>query len=64
MDTSFCPEALEEAVARYGQPESFNTDRRSQFTSDNFTGALKARRVSISMDGQGAWRDNVFVERL
>jgi len=64
MDTSFCLEALEEAFAKYGQPEIFNTDQGSQFTSDAFTEALKARGVAISMDGKGAWRDNVFVERL
>ena len=64
MDTSFCLEALEEAFAKYGQPEIFNTDQGSQFTSEDFTGALKARGVAISMDGKGAWRDNVFVERL
>ena len=64
MDASFCVEALEEALARYGQPEIFNTDQGSQFTSDDFTAALKARGVAISMDGKGAWRDNVFVERL
>jgi putative transposase len=64
MDTSFCLEALEEAFAKYGQPEIFNTDQGSQFTSDDFTGALTARGVAISMDGKGAWRDNVFVERL
>ena len=64
MNTSFCLEALEEAFAKYGQPEIFNTDQGSQFTSDDFTGALKARGVAISMDGKGACRDNVFVERL
>ena len=64
MDTSFCLEALEEAFAKYGQPEIFNTDQGSQFTSEAFTDALKARGVAISMDGKGAWRDNVFVERL
>ena len=64
MDTAFCLEALEEAFAKYGQPEIFNTDQGSQFTSQAFTDALKARRVAISMDGKGAWRDNVFVERL
>ena len=64
MDTSFCLEALEEAFVKYGQPEIFNTDQGSQFTSEDFTGALKARGVAISMDGKGAWRDNVFVERL
>jgi len=64
MDAAFCVEALEEALAKYGQPEIFNTDQGSQFTSEEFTGALKARGVVISMDGKGAWRDNVFVERL
>jgi len=64
MDSSFCVDALEEAFAKHGQPEIFNTDQGSQFTSDDFTGALKARGVAISMDGKGAWRDNVFVERL
>ena len=64
MDTAFCVEALEEAFARYGQPEFFNTDQGSQFTSEAFTDARKARGVAISMDGKGAWQDNVFVERL
>ncbi len=64
MDTAFCLEALEEAFARYGQPEIFNTDQGSQFTSDAFTAALKERGIAISMDGRGSWRDNVFVERL
>ena len=64
MDTAFCLEALEEAFARHGQPEIFNTDQGSQFTSEAFTGALKARGIQISMDGRGSWRDNVFVERL
>jgi putative transposase len=64
MDTTFCLEALEEAFARHGQPEIFNTDQGSQFTSEAFTGALKERGIEISMDGRGSWRDNVFVERL
>ena len=64
MDTAFCLEALEEAFAKYGQPEIFNTDQGSQFTSEAFTNALKERGIQISMDGKGAWRDNVFVERL
>ena len=64
MDTAFCLEALEEAFARHGQPEIFNTDQGSQFTSEAFTAALKARGIAISMDGRGSWRDNVFVERL
>lgn len=64
MDTAFCLEALEEAFERYGQPEIFNTDQGSQFTSEAFTSALKARDIRISMDGKGSWRDNVFVERI
>lgn len=64
MDTSFCLEALEEAFAKHGQPEIFNTDQGSQFTSAAFTDALKERGIAISMDGRGSWRDNVFVERL
>jgi putative transposase len=64
MDTEFCREALEEALARYGSPEIFNTDQGSQFTSAEFLDVLKSRGIRISMDGKGAWRDNVFVERL
>ena len=64
MSTDFCIEALEEALARYGKPEIFNTDQGSQFTSLEFTGALQAHGIQISMDGKGCWRDNVLVERL
>ena len=64
METNFCIEAVEEAMARYGKPEIFNTDQGSQFTSSAFTGLLKNHGIRISMDGKGAWRDNVFVERL
>jgi len=64
MDTDFCVQALEEALARYGSPEIFNTDQGSQFTSADFTDVLRKRAIRISMDGKGAWRDNVFVERL
>ena len=64
MDTDFCLEAVEEAIARYGKPDVFNTDQGSQFTSEAFTGLLKTHEIAISMDGKGAWRDNVFVERL
>ena len=64
MDAEFCREALEEALARYGCPETFNTDQGSQFTSVEFIDVLKKRGIRISMDGKGAWRDNVFVERL
>ena len=64
MDKAFCIEAVEEALARHGKPQIFNTDQGSQFTSSNFTGLLLSRQIKISMDGKGAWRDNVFVERL
>ena len=60
----FCIEALQEALAKHGRPEIFNTDQGSQFTSIDFTSVLLDAKVSISMDGKGAWRDNVFVERL
>ncbi len=58
MDTRFCVEALNEALARHGRPEIFNTDQGSQFTSFNFTGALKDAGVAISMDGRGRCMDN------
>ncbi len=64
MDTSFCLAALEDAFAKFGKPEIFNTDQGSQFTSAAFTGALAAKGVAISMDGRGRWMDNVFIERL
>ncbi len=64
MDSSFCVEALEEALARFGVPEIFNTDQGSQFTSTAFTGVLAEAGVRISMDGRGRWMDNVFIERL
>ena len=64
METGFCMEAVEEALAKHGKPEIFNTDQGSQFTSLDFTGLLKQHDIAISMDGKGAWRDNVFVERL
>ena len=64
MDVAFCIEAVEEAMARFGKPDIFNTDQGSQFTSREFTGLLIAADIRISMDGKGAWRDNVFVERL
>jgi putative transposase len=64
MEADFCVAAVEEAIANYGKPEIFNTDQGSQFTSEAFTGLLKQHGIAISMDGKGAWRDNVFVERL
>jgi len=64
MDTTFCVSALEEALARFGKPEIFNTDQGSQFTSAVFTGRLAAAEIQISMDGRGRWMDKVFIERL
>src|ERR1019366_994234 len=64
LEADFCIEALEEALARFGKPDIFNTDQVSQFTSIEFTGVLKREGIAISMDGKGCWRDNVFVERL
>src|SRR5260370_197709 len=64
MEAAFCVETLEDALARYGRPDIFNTDQGSQFTGAAFTGALADNGIAISMDGKGAWRDNVFVERL
>jgi putative transposase len=64
MHADFCIEALEEALASFDKPEIFNTDQGSQFTSTDFTKVLLAKKIQISMDGKGAWRDNVFVERL
>ena len=64
MTADFCVEAVNEAIAKYGKPEIFNTDQGSQFTSSAFTGMLQENGIRISMDGKGCWRDNVFVERL
>jgi len=64
MDSSFCVDALNEAIDRYGTPEIFNTDQGSQFTSDDFTQVLNEHEIAISMDGRGRWMDNVFIERL
>lgn len=64
LTTDFCVEALQEAIARYGRPDIFNTDQGCQFTSASFTEVLKAHDIRISMDGRGRWLDNVFVERL
>jgi putative transposase len=64
MEASFCIDAVEEALARYAPPQIFNSDQGSQFTSAEFTGLLTNNGIAISMDGKGAWRDNVFVERF
>jgi len=64
LETAFCIEAVQEALSRYDKPDIFNTDQGSQFTSVEFITILKDAKICISMDGKGAWRDNVFVERL
>ena len=64
LSTDFCIEAVQEAIARYGKPEIFNTDQGCQFTSSPFVELLKQHGIRQSMDGKGCWRDNVFVERL
>ena len=63
LDVYFCLSALDKAL-RKGKPKIFNTDQGSQFTGEAFTGVLASNGIAISMDGKGAWRDNVFVERL
>ena len=64
LDAGFCVEALDDALARHGPPEIFNTDQGSQFTSGAFTGRLQAAGIQISMDGRGRCMDNIFIERL
>ncbi len=64
LDTSFCVDCLEDALALHGKPEIFNSDQGSQFTSATFTGMLKGAGIAISMDGRGRALDNIFVERL
>jgi putative transposase len=64
MEAAFCVGTLQEALAKHGKPQIFNTDQGSQFTGSAFTGVLANNGIAISMDGKGAWRDNVFVERL
>ena len=64
MEAAFCVETLQDALSKHGKPEIFNTDQGSQFTGTAFTGVLADNGIAISMDGKGAWRDNVFVERL
>jgi putative transposase len=64
MEAQFCVEVLEDALAKHGRPEIFNSDQGSQFSGMAFTGVLIKNEIAISMDGKGAWRDNVFVERF
>jgi putative transposase len=64
MEADFCVDALQDALARYGKPEIFNTDQGVQFTSAGFLAALESRGIRISMDGKGRFLDNIFIERL
>ena len=64
MEATFCVDPIEHALACHGKTEIFNTDQGSQFTGAAFTGVLIKNGIAISMDGKGAWRDNIFVERL
>ncbi len=64
LTTDFCIDALEQAIATFGCPQIFNSDQGSQFTDEDFVAVLKRHGIQISMDGKGAWRDNVFVERF
>jgi len=64
LESGFCVDCLEQALQAYGTPEIFNTDQGCQFTSEAFTGVLKAHSIAISMDGRGRALDNIFVERL
>src|SRR5438445_8444091 len=63
LDSTFCVDALEEALSKFGNPEIFNTDQGSQFTADDFTKVLRDRGIAISMDGKGRCLDNVFDAR-
>jgi len=63
-DSTFCVDALEEALSTYGCPAIFNTDQGSQFTSEVFTDVLRSHDIFISLDGKGRWMDNAFIERL
>jgi putative transposase len=64
LEVTFCVAALQEAIARYGTPEIFNSDQGSQFTSNSFIACLKATGVQISMDGRRRYYDNIFIDRL
>ena len=64
LTADFCVEALEDAISRYGCPEIVNTDQGSQFTSTNFVACVQRHKIALSMDGKGAWKDNVFIERF
>ena len=64
LDASFCVEALEEAISKYGKPEIMNTDQGSQYAASGWTTTLTEDKIKISMDGRGRYLDNIFIERL
>jgi len=64
LTVDFCLDALEAAIRAYGRPEILNTDQGSQFTGTAFVAVVQQHGISLSMDGKGAWRDNLFIERL
>jgi hypothetical protein len=64
LEADFCMEAVEDALARHGQPDTFITDQGNEFTCTDFIKVLAGREIKISLEGKGAWRDNLFVERL
>jgi putative transposase len=64
MTAEWCNQVAEEAIEQYGNPEIFNTDQGSQFTSEVFTSTLLNKKIQISMDGKGRAIDNIFIERL
>ena len=64
LDASFCVEALEEAISKYGKPEIMNTDQGSQYTGSGWITTLTEAKIKISMDGRGRYLDNIFIERL
>ena len=64
LDASFCVEALEVAIARYGKPEIMNTDQGSQYTGAGWITTLTNADIKTSLDGRGRYLDNIFIERL
>jgi putative transposase len=64
LDASFCVEALDEAIARYGKPEVIDTDQGRQYTAAGWITTLTKSNIKISMDGRGFYLDNIFIERL
>ena len=64
LEACHATQVMTEALAQYGRPQIVNTDQGSQFTATEFTDVVLGAGCQLSMDGRGAWRDNVFVERL